>query len=690
MKGSAIAPFALGALVLAASVRLFAGNRPGPEPAGAPGPADVLAAHLDPSMSPRVDFFQYANGGWLAKNPIPASESGWGIGYLVQDEIYDRLRKIDEDAAASSAPAGSETRKIGDFWKTAMDEALCDRQGLAPLQAELARIDAIRDVSGVVDEAFAQLPLHTDAFFSFSIYQDQKNSDVMAVQLEQGGLGLPDRDFYFNTDENSVRVRAEYGRHLERMLRLVRGPQEVPPQAGERVLAFETALAKASRKLEDLRDPEKNYNKMTVEDVTSKLTPSIDWKARLSALGLSGADTVIVGQPEFFTALEELWKTTPLEDLKDYLRFHLVSSYAEFAGKDVADEDFAFYGKVLNGQEEQRPRWKRALDAEQHAMGMVLGKLYVGKYFTEAAKTRYSDLVEAVRTAFRARIEKLDWMGEETKRKALEKLARMTKKVGYPDKWKDYSTLQIGTDSWIANMMSASRWRFQDRLSKFGKPVDRTEWEMTPQTYNAYYNPSNNEIVLPAAAFIVPGVPDADLDDAVVYGYAAASTIGHEMTHGFDDEGRQFDADGNLRDWWTKQDEERFNARAERVVKEFDAFEPLPHMHINGKACLGENIADLGGVVIGLDAFEKTDEFKSGKEIAGLSPLQRYFLGYALSWLYEQRRENLARRLLSDVHSPPKWRVNGPLANVPAFYRAFGVKAGDPMWRSEENRARIW
>jgi len=345
---------------------------------------------------------------------------------------------------------------------------------------------------------------------------------------------------------------------------------------------------------------------------------------------------------------------------------------------------------VLDGQPEQRPRWKRALDSEQHALGMVLGRVFVGKYFSSRTKERYSDLVERVRDAFRNRIQQLDWMSPETKERALDKLAKMSKKVGYPDRWKDYSTLSVGRGSWATNVMSAARWRFQDRLSKLGKPVDRTEWHMTPQTYNAYYDPSNNEIVLPAAAFLVPGVSDSDLDDAVVYGYAAASTIGHEMTHGFDDEGRQFDAAGNLRDWWTKADEERFRKRAEGLVREFNAFEPLSGMHINGSASLGENIADLGGVVIGLDAFRETEQFREGTRIAGMTPIQRYFLGYALSWLYEQRKENLARRLLSDVHSPPEWRVNGPLVNVPEFYGAFGVREGDPMWRPPDERVRIW
>lgn len=651
---------------------------------------DLLRSNLDPSTSPASDFFQYANGGWLAKNPIPPSEGGWGIGDLVDEEIYARMRKINEDAAAANAPPGTDARKIGDFWTTGMDEARADAAGLAPLSAELDRIDAVRDLPGAIDAAMAQAPLRTLAFFSLRVLQDEKQSDAMAVTLWQGGLGLPNRDFYFNTDANSVKVRGGYVKYVQRLLEMSARGREVPPDAGERVVAFETALAKASRKLADLRDPEKNYNKMPTAEVRDRLTPSIDWPARLAAFGVKGADTVIVGQPEFYAALDQELRKTPVEDLKNYLRFHLVDAYAEYLGRVFDDARFDFRGRLLSGQEEQRPRWKRVVDAEERAMGMVVGKLFVQTYFPERAKKRYSDLVEAVRDAWRDRIERLPWMSAETKAKALEKLAKMTKKVGYPDKWKDYSTLAIGRESYAANVMAGTRWWFQDMLGKFGKPVDRAEWEMTPQTYNAYYNPSNNEIVLPAAAFTIPGLRDDEADDALVYGYAAASTIGHEMSHGFDDEGRQYDAEGNLRDWWTKDDADRFRSRAERMVVQFDAFEPLPGMHVNGKASLGENIADLGGVLVGLDAFEKTEQYRKGQKIAGFTPLQRYFLGYALSWLGQIRKERLARALLSDVHAPEKWRVNGPLANVPEFDGAFGVKPGDPMWRPEEVRVRIW
>ena len=424
---------------------------------------------------------------------------------------------------------------------------------------------------------------------------------------------------------------------------------------------------------------------MCGKNTRRRLPGTINWPVGICALRMS-----IVGQPEFFTGVEALLKKTPIPVLRDYLRFHLVSEYAAYLNKDIDAEDFNFYHRALSGQKEPRPRWKRSLDAENAAMGMVLGRIFVKEYFPESAKKRYSDLVEAIRTAYDERIDRLDWMSDATKAKAHQKLAAVTKKVGYPDKWKDYSALMIGRSSYCENMMSAARWRFDDMVSKFGKPVDRTEWTMTPQTYNAYYNPSNNEIVLPAAIFEIPGMKDSDVDDAIVYGYAGASTIGHEITHGFDDEGRQYDAAGNLAEWWTKEDAAKFQQRAAVMVKQFDGYEPLPGLHINGKASLGENIADYGGILLGLDAFKKTDQYKKGEKIAGLTPLQRYFLGYALGWL-EQRREELIRRgLLSDVHAPPKWRVIGPLANIPEFYDAFGVKQGQPMWLPADAHVQIW
>jgi putative endopeptidase len=428
---------------------------------------------------------------------------------------------------------------------------------------------------------------------------------------------------------------------------------------------------------------------MAPDVFTGNYIPSIDWNQRLAAISLKPG-FVIVGQPEFFTALNRLLAKTPIPVLKDYLRIELVSTYAEFLGKMWDEEDFSFSGKVLGGQKEERPRWKRVLDSQDHAMGMVLGRIFVQEYFPDATKQRYAGLVEAIRTAYQGRIDRLDWMSAATKTKAREKLAKIKAKVGYPDHWKDYSALVVGTNSYCENMMNADRWHFNDMISKFGKPVDRTEWDMTPQTYNAYYDDANNEIVLPAAIFSVPGMRDQDLDDALVYGYAAGGTIGHEITHGFDDEGRKFDPDGNLKDWWTDEDAARFQKRAAVMVSQFNEYEPLPGLHINGQASLGENLADYGGLLLALDAFKKTDQYRQGKPIGGFTPIQRYFLGYALGWLYHERDENLRNHLLSDVHSPAKWRVNGPLSNIPEFQEAFGVKPGQPMYRPPATHVQVW
>jgi putative endopeptidase len=570
-----------------------------------------------------------------------------------------------------------------------MDEALAEKLGIRPLQADLTRIDAIHDVSGVLDMAFELQRIGSDPFFGLGIEQDEKASDVMAVHIGQGGLGLPNRDYYLNKEEGVRKAREAYVVHLTNVLKLL---GVAAPDAAARataVMAFETALAKVSRPMADLRDPQKNYNKMAPADLMRKYTPSIAWPARLGDWKIAPS-YVVVGQPEFLAGLEKQLTKTPVPVLRDYLRLQLIDTYSPYLSKAFDDEHFEFYGKVLSGKKEQRPRWKRTIDAENAALGMVLGRIFVKEYFPESAKQRYSTLVEDMRTAYGERIDRLDWMSPATKAKAHEKLARLTKKVGYPDKWKDYSALIVARNSYAENMRNANVWLFNDALSKFGKPVDRSEWDMFPQTYNAYYNPSNNEIVLPAAQFSIPGYKDSELDDAIVYGYAAASTIGHEMTHGFDDEGRQFDAAGNLADWWTKEDAVKFNKRAAVMVKQFDAYEPLPGIHINGRASLGENIADYGGLLIGLDAFKKTRQYKEGKKIAGFTPVQRYFLAYALSWLFEEREARLRLNLLSDVHAPPKWRVNGPLSNIPEFYEAFGIKPGQPMYRAEADRVQIW
>jgi putative endopeptidase len=656
---------------------------------------DFISTNLDTTVSPGEDFFTYANGGWIKRNPIPPTEVAWGIDFLVRDQLQTTLRDLNARAAAG-APRGSDDQKIGDFWRTAMDVERAERMGLAPLQRELALIDAVKTLRQALDAAFVLHPLGIGVLFAFSVDQDRKESDTVSVDLRQGGLGLPDRDYYVKDDPSLAVARAEYVKHIGHMLQLLsRKDSATANAAAAGVMHFETELAKASRKLEDLRDPLKNYQRFAPVDFTQQYTPAIAWVDRLAAWNIR-PEFITVGQPEYFGALEQILKGTPIPVLRDYLRFHLVSAYAEYLGPDVDAEHFAFYHRVLQGQKEQKPRWKRVLDAESdygsitNPIGMMVGQRFVAEKFSEQAKQRYVDMVQAIIEAFRERIAKLDWMTEATKPRAMEKLDALHAKVGYPEKWPDHSDLVIGRSSYCENMMNIERWRFHRMLARFGKPVDRTAWRMTPQTYNAYYSRSNNEIVIPAAIFVIPGIADAQVDDAVAYGYVGAPTIGHEIAHGFDDAGRKYDARGDLADWWTAEDATEFQKRAAVLVRQFDAYEPLPGFHINGSASAGENIADFGGIVMALDAFKKTDAYKSGAEIGGRTPLQRFFLGYAYSWMMQEREEQLRRSLLSDVHAPQKWRVLGPLSNLPDFYEAFEVTESQAMWRKAEDRADVW
>jgi putative endopeptidase len=421
-----------------------------------------------------------------------------------------------------------------------------------------------------------------------------------------------------------------------------------------------------------------------------KTSPSVEWELIFDKEGVKNTDSIIVGQPEFYKALSAAIDKFSIAEWKSYLKWHLINSFADRLSSAFVNENFYFNGTIMSGIKEQRPRWKRVQDATENAMGELLGQVYVKEYYSPKTKMRYVKLVDDFINAFAERIKKLDWMGDSTKEKALYKLSKMIKKVGYPDKWKDYSKMLIDRSSYVRNTINANMFSFDREINKLGKPVDRTEWNMTPQTYNAYYNPSNNEIVLPAAVFIIPGVPDSALDDAVVYSYAGASTIGHEMTHGFDDQGRQYDENGNLSDWWTKEDENKFNAKTKLMIDQFDDYVVLDSMHINGKATLGENIADLGGLVIGFDAFKKTTQFKENNSVNGLTPSQRFWLGYAYSWLGHARPEAIARQVLTDVHSPNFLRVNGPLSDIEDFYDSFDIKNGQFMWRKPDKRVKIW
>lgn len=650
-------------------------------------PKDWLSSDIDSTVRPQDDFFDYANGGWIKKNPIPDAYKSWGIANLVQEDLYNRLRKINEDAVKD--PKGDIATKIAAFWKTGMDTATLETQTISVLQPQLDLIDSIKDIKSLLGASATLDEIGVGSLFSSYISQDDKNSDAEAFHLGQGGLGLPNRDYYFNTDVRTTKIRDAYVPHIQKTLMIAGQDSVTAKQDAQQIFDLEKRLAAASRKLADLRDPYKNYNKFSLADLQQK-TPQIDWQTWLQNDGITKLDSVIVGQPEFFTALNKELTVTSIDLWKKYLKWHLLSDLGGEVNTAFDNESFAFYGTIMQGLKVQKPRWKRVLGMEEGSIGEALGQLFVKEYFNENAKKRYSDLVENIREALKERIQNLDWMSDSTKQKALYKLSKMTKKVGYPDKWKDFSAMEIKEQPFVKNLMAASLWWHNYEINKLGKPVDRTEWDMTPQTYNAYYNPSNNEIVLPAGIFTVPGMRDEQLDDALVYGYAGASTIGHEMTHGFDDQGRQYDAQGNLSNWWTKEDEAQFTKRADIMIKQFNGYSPVDTLHINGAATLGENIADLGGILLGWDAFTKTDTYKQNKKINGFTPAQRFFLGYSLGWLYEERPEALAQQLMTDVHSPAKYRVNGPFADVDAFYQTFNVKPADKMYIADSARVRIW
>jgi putative endopeptidase len=651
--------------------------------------AHYLDQFIDRSADPRNDFWEFSVGKWLKAHPIPGNEAGWGIGNVIQDETYARLRKLSESAAATQPRRGTSAQRIADFWHTAMDTVTIAKQGYAPLANEFARIDAARNVDELTTTIGHLQYIGVGALYGLFIGQDEKNSDKYSVHLYQGGLGLPDRDYYDDTDDHAKMLRRAYVAHVGNMFRLLGDDSAHAAANAATVMAIETELAASSRKLADLRDPVKNYNAMAVSALDT-LVPAIRWRTHLAAAQIDGVDSVVVGQPEFFQAVEKSLKTRPLAEWKTYLRWQLAHSFAPEAGGNFDTENFHFFGTILNGVPTRRPRWKRALDEEERFLGDALGQLYVAQYFSPRTKQRYERMTEDVFAAFRDRINALDWMSAPTKQRALGKLNAVIRKVGYPQKWKDYSSYDVTRESFLGNVVRGNMWQSDFLNAKLHKPVDRLEWTMTPQTYNAYYNPSNNEIVLPAAIFILPGIADSLVDDAVVYGYAGGTTIGHEITHGFDDQGRQFDERGNLTDWWTPSDVSEFNRRAAGIVKQFDQYVATGDIHVNGSATQGENIADLGGMQIAWDAFKKTDQYKRGESLGGLTPAQRFFVGWSLGWMGQIRPENIAVRVKTDVHAPIFLRAVGPMSNLTPFYEAYGVRPGDKMYRADSVRVRIW
>ncbi|NML64798.1 M13 family metallopeptidase [Hymenobacter sp. RP-2-7] len=670
------------ALALAAS-----GLAATPTLAQTAAPAGINPANIDRAVQPCDNFFQYANGAWLKNNPVPAAESRWGSFNELADRNYATQKAILLELArnASTAPAGSNAQKVGYFYASAMDTMAIEAAGLKYLQPYLSRIAGLKNL-GEVQQYIADPRNTSTGWYSFGVGPDEKISTQYAVQFGQGGLGLPDRDYYLKDDGRSKAIRAAYKTYMSSIFQLLGDAPSLAATNADAVLALETKMAQASRSRVDLRDPQKNYNKMPVAQATQDY-PNLNLPLVLKNTGLGSAKEVIVGQPEYLAAVNNLLANTPIADERQYLRWHLVSSLTSALPKAYGDASFRF-AQALTGAKQQQPRWKRSLQATDRALGEAFGQLYVDKAFSPAAKARAKQMIENLRAAYAERIMATDWMSPATKKEALTKLNAFAVKIGYPDKWKDYSKLKITRQSYLDNLVAARQWASQDNLGHFGKPIDRGEWGMTPPTVNAYYNPPMNEIVFPAG-ILQPPFYDPKADDAVNYGGIGA-VIGHEMTHGFDDQGRQYDAKGNLRDWWTKEDNDKFNAKADMVGKQYDAFSPLDSVHVNGKLTMGENLADLGGLTIAYQAFQKTPEAKANKSIDGFTPNQRFFLGWAQIWRTNMRPEAARQQVLTDPHSPAQFRTNGPLMNMPEFYQAFGCKPTDKMERPTAEQARIW
>ena len=655
-----------------------------------PPPAPPPVSGIDPDsfdrkVRPQDDLFHHVNGAWLAKTDIPADKASYGAFDILFDKAQADLRTIVEDAGKSASTAGSEAQKIGDFYASFMNEARVEELGLAPMQAELAAIDALKTKTDVAR--------HFAHFFKLNLinpmigYVDgdaqQPTHDILYVY--QGGLGLPDRDYYLKNDDKLKEYREKYVAFLTTILKLA--GDATPEKSAREIFVLESRLARAHWTNVENRDAVKTYNKVTAADLGAQF-PGFDWNAWTTELGVNTIPAVVVSQPSYVKALAAAVNELPVDAWKPYLKASLLNGFAPYLHKAIVDAEFGFYNTTLRGVKEQQPRWKRAVNTLNGNMGEMLGKLYVEKHFKPEAKARMEGLVANLREAYRLGIDKLEWMGPETKKEAQAKLAKFNPKIGYPNKWRDYSRLEIKNDDLAGNVMRAFLHENTYQLSKAGKPIDPEQWGMTPQTVNAYYNPVRNEIVFPAA-ILQPPFFNLEADDAVNYGGIGA-VIGHEMGHGFDDQGRRFDATGALRDWWTKTDETEYQKRAKVLIEQFNEFEPLPGLHVNGALTLGENIADLTGLVIAYEAYQLSLKGAEPPVIDGVPADQRFYMGWAQSWKAKEREESLRQQVLTNVHSPEMYRANGPIRNIAEFYAAFGVKEGDKLFLPPERRVKIW
>ena len=641
---------------------------------------------MDTTVKPGVNFFLYANGKWLKNTTIPTSETSWGTFNTLRDINEAHIHEILDYAAAHDDTANSINQKVGDLYKSGMDTAAIEKLGYDPVKPQLAKIAAVKDDKDLVKLAAEGFKTGDGFLLGFYVSPDDKISSKNAAHFDQTGLNLPDRDYYFKTDTASKKILDGYVKYIAKLFTLTGVDPATAAAKAAGILKLESAIAQVSLSPVQLRDPVKNYNKFTLADFKKQM-PDVDVAGAFGLMGLQ-TDTVLVGQPGYYKALDGLLKSQPIGVWKDKASFEELSNSASYLSKAFRDAHFDFFDKTLNGQKQPRERWKIVSEDVDNGLGELLGQVYVQKFFPPEAKKRMLDLVNNLQAVYKLRIEKLDWMSPQTKEKAIAKLEAFTKKIGYPDKWKKYDDVQISKDAYYQNEQSISAHNYREMIKKVNKPVDRSEWGMTPPTIDAYYNPTFNEIVFPAGILQFPFF-DKDADDAINYG-AIGVVIGHEMTHGFDDQGRQYDKDGNLKDWWTPEDAAEFKERVKVLINQYSQYTILNGVHINGELTQGENLADVGGAMIAYQAFKNTPEGKSDTKIDGFTPDQRFFLSLTRVWQSKMTDESARMRINVDPHSPPMYRVIGPFTNMPEFYKAFDIKPGDKMYRPDSVRVKVW
>ncbi|MEJ7558468.1 MAG: M13 family metallopeptidase [Pedobacter sp.] len=652
-------------------------------------PAKLIdPANMDLTVKPGDDFYNYASGTWIKNNPVPAKETRWGTFNALRDFNSNAVRSVVEEAAADkSAPVGSVKKRVGDFYAAAMDSAAIEKLGYTPIKADLERIKQIKTLQSILDQvAYMRTSGIGGPMFGFSVGQDRKNVTKYLPQLSQGGTTLPDRDYYLLDDSRSVKIREAYNTYMNTLFTLTGSSPADAQKKAATVMAIEKQFAEAQMSRLEMRDQYKTYNKFTVADF-SKTTPNIDWKSMFTKFKVAGQDTVLVSAPKFFVSLDGMLKTVPVADWKTYLEWNVLKGSAGNLSSPFVKASFAF-SQAQSGQKVETPRWQRMSSLTDGTIGELLGQLYVAKYFKPEAKARMAELITNLRKAFEIRIKGLDWMSEATKQKALDKLHAFVPKIGYPDKWRTYDGLAINKATYFQNLRNAGAWGYKEMVDRLGKPVDRTRFGMTPPTVNASYSPTMNEIVFPAGILQFPFF-DAAADDAVNYGGIGA-VIGHEMSHGFDDQGSQYDKDGNLRNWWTDEDKAKFEAKTKALGEQFDAYTVLDTIHVLGKLTMGENIGDLGGLNAAYTAFKMTKQGQSEEKIDGFTPDQRFFLSWAQVWRGNILPETAAQLIKTDPHSPGPYRTIGAPVNMDAWYKAFNVQPGDKLFKKPEDRIRMW